>query len=123
MNKRKIKQLCTLFLVMMIAAAAIVQGAYADGSDWIVSDLMGSVNAYTPVDPKDDFHAYVNREWLSTAEIPDGEVNVSPFLYRELEVQEQIKLLMTDDSQTSHEARLVQTLYASSMNNIQEVVL
>jgi len=79
---------------------------------WIVSDLMGSMTARTTVSPKDDFHAYVNREWLSSAELPEGYVNFNTFVDRELEVQEQIKALLTDDSSSSHEAQLVQNLYA-----------
>ena len=109
---KRMRRFVSSLIVFMIIVSAPIHSALAEGEAWIVSDLMGSVAADTTVAPEDDFHTFVNREWLSTAEIPDGHVNASPFLYRELEVQEQIKLLMTDENQTSHEAQLVQTLYA-----------
>ena len=109
---KRIHRFVSLLIALMIIASAPVHCALADGESWIVSDLMGSVTADTDVALEDDFHAFVNREWLATAEIPEGHVDASPFLDRELEVQEQIELLMTDETQTSHEAQLVQTLYA-----------
>ena len=88
MNTKRCRRLCALLVAMLIMLSGII---HAEGAGWIVSDLMGSVSADTAVAPEDDFHAYVNREWLATAGIPDGCVNASPFLDRELEVQEQIK--------------------------------
>jgi len=80
-------------------------------TDWIVSDIMGSVTADMQLDPKDDFHAAINQDWLSTARIPQGYTNVLPAVERSIEVRDQMLALIKDTTQNSHEARLVRTLY------------
>ena len=80
-------------------------------SQWFVSDIEGAVTAETTVDLKDDFHAAVNQDWLSTAEISAGQIQASSFTERNYEVMGQILTLFQDESQTSHEAKLVQQLY------------
>ena len=122
MKKRMLSGLICLLLIIgsmsgCAAATGDDEGAQADHemqepAGWFVSDLMGNVTADTQVQAEDDFHAAVNKDWLATAEIPQGYTNANPFVDRESEVKEQILALMTDDTQTSHEAELVRTLYS-----------
>jgi len=78
---------------------------------WTDSDIPGSVTADTQADLKDDFHLAVNKDWLAAAEIPAGQMQVSSFTERNKEVMDEIMALIKDESQDSHEARLVQRLY------------
>ena len=88
----------------------------SDFSGWMLSNLTGSVTAETQVDKKDDFYTAVNKDWLASAKIPAGYVQTAPPIDRVQEVKEQMKALMTDQTQTSHEAELVQTLYSQYMD-------
>ncbi len=78
---------------------------------WTDSDIPDSVTADTQADLKDDFHLAVNKDWLAAAEIPAGQMQVSSFTERNKEVMAEIMALIKDESQDSHEARLVQRLY------------
>jgi len=74
---------------------------------WIASDIAGTITTDMDISPRDDFHATVNQDWL-TAHESGGD---SPFVEREKEVMAQIMELLTDETQTGHEAELVQKLY------------
>ena len=86
-----------------------VNSEIGGGKPWIDSDIKENISADTPVDPKDDFHLYVNKEWILKNEIPDGYFVWSPYHERTLEVKNQCIDLLTDDSLTGHDAELIQT--------------
>ncbi|MCZ0863413.1 M13-type metalloendopeptidase [Methanocorpusculum vombati] len=110
-----------LVVVVLIAAAGCVATPQNEtivsptgenaGSGWIVSDLAGSVTADMNISVQDDFHAAVNKEWLSSSKIPADKMMISTFTERNDEVTQEILALMDDTTQTSHEAKLVQQLY------------
>ena len=61
-----------------------------------------------PVDPKDDFHLYANKEWLLENEIPAGYSDWSHYKERDLEVKRQCMELLGDDRLSGHDAGLIQ---------------
>ena len=79
------------------------------GTPWIDSEFKGNVREDTPVDPKDDFHLYANKEWILENEIPTGYTSWSHYTERGLEVVKQCMELLQDESLTGHDAELVQT--------------
>lgn len=78
---------------------------------WIASDVLGSVTTDTQVELQDDFHAAVNKDWMAVAEIPEGQGETMPAIERSMEIQEQMRVLLTDETQDGHEAELLRTLY------------
>lgn len=84
--------------------------AASAGTQWLNSDVSGNVTADMETDVKDDFHAAVNQEWMVGTEL-GARAEVSSFTERGNEVMEEILALLQDESQTSHEAQLVQELY------------
>ena len=75
----------------------------APGAAWTNSDISGNVTADTKTDPKDDFNAAVNQEWMAGTEL-GTQMQASTFTERSNEVMAQVMALITDESQTSHEA-------------------
>ncbi len=82
-----------------------------DGDPWIDSELKENITADTPVDPKEDFHLYANKEWLLSNEIPDGYNKWSHYYEREVEVQNQCLEILNDESAEGHDAELLYTYY------------
>ncbi|WP_079546385.1 hypothetical protein [Christensenella massiliensis] len=94
------------------AAESAQDGAQggAPGAAWVNSDISGSVTAETQTDPKDDFNAAVNQEWMAGTEL-GTQMQASTFTERSNEVMAQVMALITDESQASHEAQLVREFY------------
>jgi len=94
------------------ASAQPTSGAQetAPGAAWVNSDVSGNVTAETQADPKNDFNTAVNREWMAGTEL-GAQAQASTFTERSNEVMAQIMALITDESQTSHEAELVREFY------------
>ena len=74
------------------------------------SDISGNVTAELETDPKEDFNAAVNQEWMAGTEL-GTQVQASTFTERGDEVMAEVMTLITDESQTSHEAELVREFY------------
>ncbi len=130
MKKTTIIVIAMILAVSLLFAACsvpsgIVQSASADASGqastiptqeaiekkWIVSELAGAVTADMSLSPKDDFFAFTNQEWLSTTKVPEGQFQIHSFMQIKSDVQKQLLDLIADESQTSHEAKLVQKFY------------
>ena len=79
------------------------------GKPWIDSDLKENVSADTFIDPRDDYHLYVNKRWILKNDIPAGHVSWSNYEKRSLEVKQQCIELLSDESLTGHDAELIQT--------------
>jgi len=77
---------------------------------WINSDIAGNVTAETVASEKDDFHVAVNKDWLAEDNL-GSTLQVSAFTERNEEVMAQMMALIGDETQTSHEAKLVQKFY------------
>ena len=81
------------------------------GSPWLDTNLKNNITEGMETSPKDDFHLYVNYEWLLDNEIPDGYSTSDAFLDVEQTTTEKTRALLEDDSLESHEAKLVQDFY------------
>ena len=86
-----------------------VSNPAAGGSPWVDSDIKENITEDMPVDPKDDFHLYANKDWLTANDIPDGYYSWSHYAERGLEVKKQCIELLKDDSLSGHDADLIQT--------------
>jgi putative endopeptidase len=78
---------------------------------WINSDLKENLTKNMELSPKEDFHLYVNYDWLKNAEIPAGyrfwsftsEVNKT--------VEDKEKALITDENMEGHDVELIRDYY------------
>ena len=103
------------------SAAAAESGAQAPsenetaktggGTPWINSELKENITDDMPVDPKEDFHLYANKEWLVSNEIPDGYDKWSHYHEREADVKDQCIEILNDESAEGHDAELIYTYY------------
>ena len=82
-----------------------------DGTPWIDSELKENISDDTPIDPKEDFHLYANKEWLMSNEIPDGYSTWSHYYEREADVKDQCLAILNDESARGHDAELIYTYY------------
>ena len=111
MIKRLTAILTALILALPLYAPAIAEsGAIYDGR-WLDADIQGFVTEDTPVDLKDDFGLYVNKEWILQAKIPALVNKLSPTTESLLTVMDRKIALMKNDSLTGHDAELVRKYY------------
>lgn len=88
-------------------------GVLNDGFPWINSDLKANIEKNMNLSPKEDFHLYVNHDWLYNAEIPEGKYGRNAFGEVRDETYKKIKALIKDDKIAGKDAQLVKTLYRS----------
>ena len=50
----------------------IEKSKISGGKPWINSDIKENISISTAIDPRDDFHLYVNKEWILENDIPEG---------------------------------------------------
>lgn len=81
------------------------------GSPWIDSDLKSNIKADMNLSPRDDFHLYVNHDWLSESEIPEGKSSVSSFTNVADTIREKALKLFYDDSLEGHDAELIKAYF------------
>lgn len=110
----KMKKAFAIILAIQLCMAGVLpaMAEQTHGSAWLCADVLGEAGGVSQPEAKDDFHTYVNHEWLVNAVIQDGKSDVSSFSQREEEVKAQIKELLRDETQPSHEAELARNLYA-----------
>ncbi|MBR4574557.1 MAG: SH3 domain-containing protein [Lachnospiraceae bacterium] len=82
------------------------------GSPWIDSDIKENITSDMPTDPADDFHLYVNRDWICKSKIPEG----TPYYYGAFdkaneETQKKLLEMINDDSLSGNDAKLVRAFY------------
>lgn len=78
---------------------------------WIDSNVLGTVtDDYTPSE-QDDYYVAANHDWLENAKLDPGYSSNGSSVELQLEVDERIEKMMTDDSLTGHDAELIQNLY------------
>ena len=83
---------------------------------WICSDLVDNVGSLDGLTETDDFHAAVNRDWLTSNSIPSGYVSYDTFAERQLEVDEELHEILESEKEFSdpyiaHCQKLVQDYY------------
>ncbi len=93
------------------AAEAAGTTDFTGGTPWIDSDIKSNVTADMATSPKDDFHLYVNKDWLLSSEIPAGYTGDSSAVAVSMETEQRIQSVLTDQSLTGHDAELIQGYY------------
>ena len=81
------------------------------GYPWINSDLKQNLTDDMELSLVDDYHLYVNYDWLISSEIPDGKRGINSFSQVADDTLERAVAVLTDDSLESHDAELIQTFY------------
>ena len=87
-----------------------------DYANWINSDLVDAVAGGDVPRPQDDFHAAINHDWLSTAQMKPGEPSMSAFREQMEEVEQQVKRILADENPQSHVGKLVHRLYTALLD-------
>ena len=88
----------------------------AGGSPWIDSDLKANITKGMALSPKDDFHLYINHDWLLEADIPEGYSNCGPFLDVAQDTLKKAQAVLEDKTIEGHEAALSRDLYEAWLN-------
>ncbi|MEG0702834.1 MAG: M13 family metallopeptidase, partial [Christensenella sp.] len=88
----------------------------ATNKEWINADLVGNITADMSLSQKDDYHAAVNQDWLASTKIPDGETQINSGTLNMIEIRKNVLALIADESQDSHEAKLVQKFYNDAID-------
>ena len=94
-----------------------------DYAAWINSDVQAFVQstAGEEVRLEDDFHLYVNRDWIMNTELPSGYASYDPISARSMEVDGQISDILRNPEKESdpaliHDQELVQKYYKMWMD-------
>lgn len=98
------------------SASAAEQHVTTGGRPWIDTELQENIKAGMALDPKQDFHLYVNYDWLKNAKIKEGYSTTSSFMEVALDTTEKAKSVLTDKSLTGKDAALVQDYYNAYMD-------
>lgn len=90
-------------------------------ASWMNSDVQEWVREAEPSRAVDDFHHYVNRNWMLNTRIPDGYSSYDPITERALEVDAQLSdILKNPEKETDplliHDQELVQKYYKMWMD-------
>ena len=85
-------------------------------SNWVWAELKENVDPDKVYSAKDDFHMYVNKDWILSHDIPDGYSEYSKFAERQTEADKNFKALLTDETLTSDLARQIQYVYKTYLD-------
>ena len=118
--KKTICLLLALLMLLSLCAAAVAdegtQNPYASGTPWNDIDLDGVVTADTPVNLKDDFALYVNKDAILDLEIPEGYPYGGTIMDVVLQNADDIREMFLGDEPESHDAKLAYTLFRLMMD-------
>lgn len=85
--------------------------SHDNGTPWLNSCLIGNVTEDTPADLKQDFHLYVNKDWILDTELPDGYGSWPNYSAVAKDTMEKAISLLSGDALSGHDAELVQGLF------------
>ena len=112
-----------VLLVLVLAAGAfqlfgqqLMMGKPGGGEPWVDSDLKANIKAGMATSPAEDFHLYVNCDWLSTSEIPDGYTSNGPFQEVQQETDAKAMALFEDEELQGHDAELIRDFRAAYLD-------
>ena len=112
-----------VLLVLVLAAGAfllfgqqLMMGKPGGGEPWADTDLQANIKAGMSTSPAEDFHLFVNYDWLSTSEIPAGYTSNGPFLDVQLETDAKARALFEDEELEGHNADLIRDFYAAYLD-------
>jgi len=78
---------------------------------WINSDLKENLTKKMELSPKEDFHLYVNYDWLKNAEIPAGYRKWTFMGEVSKIVEDKEKALIADENMEGHDVELIRDYY------------
>lgn len=84
---------------------------YTDGRPWMDSNIEGNVTPETPTDLKDDFYLYVNKDRILDVVYQPGKIRQTALDRSSIQVEENKKRLLTDDSIEGFEAEQLRAFY------------
>ena len=96
--------------------AALSDSVSAGGHPWIDSDLKANIQKDMPLSLKDDFHLYVNHDWLLNHNIAPGRGSINSFTETSDDITSKAIEVLKDKSLKSHDAALAQNLYQSILD-------
>ncbi len=106
------KQFSTALLALFFTAALFADAEkYGGGKPWINSMIKENIVSAERPSPKEDFHLYVNYDWLKKNDIPKGESTYGSFTEVNNAVEKKIIEVLTDSSLKGIDAENVQALY------------
>ena len=112
----------TAVAALALAACATGSGVSDDaagtagGSPWLDSDIKANLAGLKRPSPREDFHLYVNYDWLKNTEIPDGRSSYSSLAQAAEEMDKKVRQLLTDTSVPGHDAAQVRALYRTILD-------
>ena len=80
-------------------------------TSWIDGAIKENLPENMDISLKDDFHLYVNYDWLKNTEIPEGYSSWNSFYDAESQTRERLLSIVMDESLEGHDAELVRALY------------
>ncbi len=87
------------------------------GSPWIDSDIKQNITPDMKTDPKDDFHLYVNHDWIVNTKIPEGKsMYYGTYETAEEETEKKIQEMINDESLMGDDAKLVRDYYGLAID-------
>ena len=86
------------------------------GVPWIDSDIKANVTEGMNPSAKEDFHLYVNYDWLLSNDLQEGYSRYSAFEEVEEEVRINAQALFEDENLPGHAAELVRDLYGECLD-------
>ncbi len=89
---------------------------YTGGSPWLDTDLKSNITADMELSAREDFHLYVNHDWLMENEIPEGRRSHNAFFEANDKVIEKAVNMLGGEDLTSPEGQLVQSLYRAALD-------
>ncbi len=109
MKKKLLSALAALLFVSAVFAQS--EKNYGGGKPWINSLIKENVMKAQKPSPKEDFHLYVNYEWLQKNDIPEGKRDYGSFGEVEKVIQKNILEVLTNQNIPGIDAENVQSMY------------
>ena len=82
------------------------------GNPWIDSDIKQNITGDMEFDPKDDFHLYVNHDWIEETDLPEGRSSFYGTLESgAVESEKNAIAMLTDETSDGKDAQLVRDFY------------
>lgn len=118
---KKLNSIMIVFLLLAglgnsIFAAETEVPDYATGTPWLCIDLEGVVTEDTPVNLKDNFALYVNKDNILQLEIPEGYSDFGTFRSVVKKSNEDVKNMFLGDAPKGHDALLAYHLFELMMD-------
>ena len=104
--------LLALTMLLSTGAMSSAEGIdYTTGTPWLDSDLDGNVTADTPVELKDDFALYVNKDKILATRIPEGYAETGTIEEINRKLTEDTKNMFLGEAPKEHDAKLAYDLF------------